>query len=301
MIDFGSGGSLNLNDIYGVLNVKRLVSSQGSITLGGINTVNIVSGGNVQAAQDVNINPRGNLLIDAAATITAGNNVAISNQGVSASVTSINGGIFAKALSIIGNSNNDTINIQRIDIPTYVFTGAGNDTVNVGSKQPNGNGSLSGIKNTLTLDGASQFDTLNIDDSGNTNNATGIITASTITGFGMSGSIKYSNFENMAFKLGTGTNNVTVNGTHTGTTTITGNTGINNFTVNSIGGATTINGGGGVTKLFTTLPLSPLGLLKLNGGTTSTGTGGLLGSGTGGTLGGLLGSGTGGTLGGLLI
>ena len=274
VIDVVSGGSLNLSNPFGDVKVKRLTGS--TIALAGGN-VNFVSGATVNAVQDVTINQTGNLAIDAAATITAGNNVTITNRGTSSSTTSVNGLVSAKALSIFGNSNNDTINIQRIAAatPTYVNTGAGNDTVNVGGKQPSGNGTLSGILSRLTIDGASATDTLNLDDTGNTTNATGIITDSAITGFGMTtGSISYSNFETLNFNLGTGNNNVTINSTHAGTTNINGNTGNDTFTVNSILGSTNIDGAGGTNQLSTSLTLAPAkGTAKalfFTGGTTKT-------------------------------
>lgn len=272
VIDVVSGSSLNLSNPFGEVRVKRLTGS--TIALAGGN-VSLVSGATVNAIQDVAINQTGNFAIDANATITAGNNVTITNRGTSNSTTSINGWISAKALSIFGNSSNDTINIQRIaaSTPTSVNTGAGNDTVNVGGRQPSGNGTLSGILGRLTIDGASATDTLNIDDTGNTSNATGIITNSAITGFGMTtGSISYSNFEILNFNLGTGNNNVTINSTHAGTTNINGNTGNDTFTVNSIVGSTNISGGGGTNQLSTSLTLAPARgtarALFFTGGTT---------------------------------
>lgn len=272
VIDVVSGSSLNLSNPFGEVRVRRLTGS--TIALAGGN-VSLVSGATVNAVQDVAINQTGNFAIDANATITAGNNVTITNRGTSNSTTSINGWVSAKALSIFGNSSNDTINIQRIAAatPTFVSTGAGNDTVNVGGRQPSGNGTLSGILSRLTIDGASATDTLNIDDTGNTSNATGIITDSAITGFGMTtGSISYSNFETLNFNLGTGNNDVTINGTHAGTTNINGNTGNDTFTVNSIVGSTNISGGGGTNQLSTSLTLAPARgtarALFFTGGTT---------------------------------
>lgn len=276
-----------MNTILGLqANVKRLVSSQGTASLSAYN-VNLLSNAIVSAGQDVNLSAVNNLVInptvaiaavndvfinnqgnlttfDGTATITAGNNAWFRNQGAIASTTNINGLVTAKQLYVFGSTSDDTINIQRVDSPTYISTGDGNDLVNVGSQQPNGNSRLNVIKSALVIDGANQFDTLNVDDSGSTANTTGIITSSTITGFGMTGSIEYSNFENLNLNLGIGNDNVTVNSTQSGTTTINGNGGNDQFTVTNIGGITTIDGGSGTNQLFTNLPLSPIGLIFLD-------------------------------------
>ncbi|MCY7332058.1 MAG: hypothetical protein LH649_05235 [Pseudanabaena sp. CAN_BIN31] len=262
VFDFQTGNSISIKNTSGKINLQRAVSTQGSI-LFDTSRLSVVASGNVQAAQNVTFTLAGDFNLDSTASMTAGNNVLITNQGSTPNTTSINGSITATFVSILGNSSDDTINIQRILSPTYVYTGSGNDVVNVGSNQPSGGGTLSQIQNTLTLDADANYDILNIDDSGNTIGVTGTVTAYDISGFGMIGSINYANFENLNLQLGSGNDNVTVNNTQPGTT-ISGNGGDDVFTVYNVGGAITIDVGSGTDQLFTDLPLVPEGLTFLD-------------------------------------
>ena len=62
-------------------------------------------------------------------------------------------------------------------------------------------------------------DSLILDDSGNTEVGGGTITADTITGFGMTGSIHYEEIENLGTHLGNGDNTINITETAAGTTT----------------------------------------------------------------------------------
>ncbi len=223
----------------------------------------------IQSAQNVNLDIRGNFLLDETSTITAATSVLLNDQGISENTTTIKGWIYGTDLSVLGNANNSTVNIQRIaaNLPTFVFTGTGNDVVNIGSNQPLGNGRLNEILSNLTLNGAEDVDTLNIDDSGNPNNTIGNITANTITGFGLPTgiTINYSNFENLNLKSGSGADTVTVDGTPSGTTNIDTDGGDDVITVNNIDGNTIVNSGSGTNQLFANPSLTGLTFLDPNG------------------------------------
>jgi hypothetical protein len=265
LLDVITGGNIDLGDVFGEIRVKRVISSNGSIKLSGRDFY-ITNNATIDSKQNVNLDVRGDLLLDATSTIRAITDVLINDQGISANTTNIKGWIYGSNLSIVGNANDSTVNIQRVAIPTFVFTGTGNDVVNVGSNQPLGNGSLSEILSNLTLNGAENFDTLNIDDAGNTGNTTGTVSAGSITGFGLPTgiNISYSNFETLNLKLGSGADTVTVDGTHTGTTNIDTDGGDDIITVNNITGTTTVNSGSGTNQLFAEPSLLNAGLTFLD-------------------------------------
>ncbi|RLL51276.1 calcium-binding protein [Mariprofundus sp. EBB-1] len=85
--------------------------------------------------------------------------------------------------SVNTGGGNDTINAKMISGHTTVSTGSGVNTVNVGSDKQ----VVDQITALLTVvgDGFSATDTLNINDSGDTNNNTGYLTSSTLTGLDM--------------------------------------------------------------------------------------------------------------------
>jgi hypothetical protein len=115
---------------------------------------------------------------------------------------------------------NDIVNVQSISAPTTVHSGDGDDTVNVGSKAPATSGTLNLIGAHLSVQGDANSDTLNVDDGGDTISNAGVLTATTLTGLGMGGSITYGGQERLIIDLGIATDTMTVNGTHAGSTVI---------------------------------------------------------------------------------
>jgi hypothetical protein len=114
----------------------------------------------------------------------------------------------------------DTVNVQSISAPTTINTGDGDDTVNVGSKAPASSGTVNLIGALLTVHGDANSDTLNVDDSGDMTSNAGVLTATTLTGLGMGGSITYDGQERLVIDLGSATDTMLVNGTHAGSTVI---------------------------------------------------------------------------------
>jgi hypothetical protein len=99
------------------------------------------------------------------------------------------------------------------------------------------------------LDGGAGFDVANVDDSANTANKAGILSASTLRGLEMPAGVNYSNLEDFNLWLGTGTDGLYIDSTHAGTTDVFAGDG--NFAVNqrddtiaikSIAGTTTVHG-----------------------------------------------------------
>jgi Ca2+-binding RTX toxin-like protein len=83
--------------------------------------------------------------------------------------------------SIISGTGNDTIRVKTIGGRTFVNTGTGTDSVTVTSDQT----TIDQITGLLTVAAAGTDDTLTIDDSADTNNNTGTLTSTTLTGLDM--------------------------------------------------------------------------------------------------------------------
>ena len=115
---------------------------------------------------------------------------------------------------------NDAVNVQSISAPTTIHSGDGDDTVNVGSKASASSGTVNLIGALLTVYGDANSNTLNVDDGGDTISNAGILTATTLTGLGMGGSITYGGQERLVIDLGSVTDTMLVNGTHAGSTVI---------------------------------------------------------------------------------
>ena len=66
---------------------------------------------------------------------------------------------------------------------------------NVGSKAPDVNGNVNAISASLTVNGEAGSDTINVDDTSDTSGNTGNLTATALTGLGMSAGITYGTVE----------------------------------------------------------------------------------------------------------
>jgi hypothetical protein len=252
-----TGGSINVTNLAGQVNVKQAISAQDSVTLTSGTDVALVDNAVVQAAngvtltaadltmsnnatvkaaKDVNLSVQHNFQINSTATITAGNNVTIkgdyNNQDTTGSSITLDGWIYAQALSIYGDTHQDTFNIRRLATATNLYTSGGNDIVNIGSSQPGFNGT-NDIRKRLSVYGGTQpnnVDTLNVDDSGDTSNTVGVLTDKSLTGLGMGEGIYYNGFKSLNVKLGKGNNNFTILNT-SATTNIDGSAGTDTFRI----------------------------------------------------------------------
>ncbi len=250
LINMVSGGFINVLNTSGTVNIQQAVSYQNSVTITGQDLIvangalvkgtdvnltapnlNILDNAQVQASNNVNLLVGNNLQLNSTATVTATNNVAIqadyNNSDVNGSLVTIDGWINANSLLISGDSRPDTFNIRRLAATTTLNTGGGDDIVNIGNS--NLNLGLSEIQSSLNIYGGLQTDntTLNIDDSQNTLNRSGVLTDTSLTGLGMGQGISYSGFKFFNLKLGQGTNNLTLLNT-SATTNIDGSGSANN-------------------------------------------------------------------------
>ena len=163
--------------------------------------------------------------------------------GTAAGTTRING----------GNYGNDTFNVQASTGALYLTGGAiGNNTFNLGSSTPVGGGTLAGLIGPIYLAGGTNLmrlitlatpgtTTVNLDDAGDTVGNTGVLTASTFTGFGLGAGITFNSVNVMNIYLGSGNEVLNIQGTNSHTIT-TVNTGSGTNTVN-VGSLAPTNGG----------------------------------------------------------
>jgi Ca2+-binding RTX toxin-like protein len=97
---------------------------------------------------------------------------------------------------------------------TDVYAGNDNDTVQIGSLDVDYVGSVDQIRAELRVFGEEGIDTLLVDDSGDTANNSGQLTAASITGLGLSEKITYEAVEDLGVFLGAGDDTFTVTSTY---------------------------------------------------------------------------------------
>ena len=137
----------------------------------------------------------------------------------------------------------DTVNVQTIAQSTTVETDGGTDTINVGSVAPTNGGTVNGVTGLLTLTGGSNVDTVNVYDSGDGAVNAGQLTATNLTGLGMSLGIAYTS-ENLNIHLGSGADIFTINSTHAGNTTLAANGEADRIDIFGSSGTVSVSGGG---------------------------------------------------------
>ncbi|MDB5299554.1 MAG: type secretion target repeat protein, partial [Phycisphaerales bacterium] len=149
-----------------------------------------------------------------------------------------------------GNAGNDALYVQTIAGPTTINGGNGDDTFIVGSTAPAAGGNVDAISALLTLNGDSGVDLLTVDDTGDTSDNSGHLTASTITGLDMAVGIAYGTFETLGVNLGTGKDTFTIDSTHAGITNVNGGGNDDTIDVETIAGVTNIAGGAGSDTIY---------------------------------------------------
>jgi hypothetical protein len=176
------------------------------------------------------------------------------------------------ALAIHGTAANTITNFN---------TGAGSNTIYLGSTNANAlGGSMDNDHGTLNLTGSGS-DALVVDDSGNTNSKTVALSATHITGIS-TGQINYTGMSTVSLDLGTAGNSVTISGTPSTTaTTINGGVGNDTFTIAGDSDSLAVNTGGGadvvnVQNMAAATTVNSSGNSHINLGTTAPATGGVL-------------------------
>lgn len=128
-------------------------------------------------------------------------------------------------LRIQGADGGDTVNVRTIDVATRVLGQDGDDTVNLGSQMPSKPGVLEGLGAFVDVEGGTGADTLNLDDTAESEDETGNVDLELVTGLGLHElGVRYVEVETLDLDLGTADEVVNVRGT-TATTTVHGNDG----------------------------------------------------------------------------
>ncbi|NDV63154.1 LEPR-XLL domain-containing protein [Puniceicoccales bacterium CK1056] len=190
--------------------------------------------------------------------INDANGVLIVNGEADADKVTVGYTSAGSATTIYGQGGNDLVAVRTMDGTVTIDTGVGSDVVNVGSNSTptdnpsNVGGVLDGIQAALVIEGnepTSGSDILNIDESGETDDDSGILTSTTLTGFQMApAGITYTGFEYLNFWMGTGADELYIVSTHAGTTNVHGGDGSevvgdvdDRVHINTIAGLTTVH------------------------------------------------------------
>ena len=214
----GAVGTPNNNSGGTVDNIAALLTLNGggssdvlNVDDTGDNTANI---GTLTATTITDLDMGGSISYGTIETL----NIGLGTVGDVFTVASTHTGV----TNLNGNAGADIINVRTISGVTTVNGGDDSDTINVGSQAAgavgnannNSSGTVDSIAALLTINGDGSSDVLNVDDSGDTTANTGTLTATTISGLDMVGSISYTTFETLTIGLGTVGDVFTVASTH---------------------------------------------------------------------------------------
>jgi hypothetical protein len=157
----------------------------------------------------------------------------------------VGGGL--SGLSVYGGTGGNVFHViaTGTGFTTAIEAGAGGDIVDVGSLQWPSGSVLDIIHGNLTVLDAHGGSIVNVDDTGATAAMTGTLTASTLSGLGMSGIISYLGIGWFNVRLGSYNDDFTVAGTDLQNTLVDAGPGNDIINIQSTGGATTIDAGEG--------------------------------------------------------
>jgi 6-phosphogluconolactonase (cycloisomerase 2 family) len=197
-------------------------------------------------------------LIHGAGGVTVVGDASDEDGGVGAEID-LSGTISGSFVLVQGGGDADRIGLVGIQVATTVDPAGGADVINVGSHATptgNTNGTLAGVDAPLTVTGLDDGDVLSLDDTGAAGPRGGALTAATLTGFAMSGSIAYTGVSRLDLNLGAFADMLAVTSTDAETlTTVALGGGADLATVSnagqldSISGILTILGGAGADVL----------------------------------------------------
>jgi hypothetical protein len=172
-------------------------------------------------------------------------------------------------LTVNAEAQNDIINVRGTHVASVVRINGeeGADTINLSNNSPmlpddypatlpppaaDTEGNIDNINGLVVIDGGLDDDTVNIDDSANTKDKSGKLTADSLRGLELEAGVDYFEAEDLNIWLGTGTDTFYIDRTHTGTTQLyagdgksTTNQRDDTIAIRSISGVTTIHGQAG--------------------------------------------------------
>ncbi len=234
-IDGGTGNDTILvgssaNEITGSNSGGNVNGVTGAVTIAGSGNTDVLS-----------IDDTGDTLANVG-TLTS---TRLTGIGLGASGITYSG---VETIGISLGSGGDTFNIQSslAGAVTTLNTNGGSDTVNVSSNAGTNTGNLNGIAGAIVLNaGTGTLDALAISDSGDSGTQAGILTATTLTGFGMGAAITYDGFETFVLDLGSGADTLDVVSTIGGSSTINARDGPDRISLSGITGTVVVNAGNG--------------------------------------------------------
>ncbi|NJL77793.1 MAG: hypothetical protein HC917_01045 [Richelia sp. SM2_1_7] len=233
-----AGTGVNLSN-YGELTVDSInagggvrVETHSPLTIAGAinagSTIRLQSGDSADAGDDLRIKAnlnatQGNIILYSGDHITVAENVSIvtpgqiiiqgdfdnKDVGIGSTIT-LSGTLNSNGVTINSGDDRDTITINGSilnyganSITTVIRTGKGDDMINLGDQ----NKTLNSIAGAININTSDDFDTLNIENSGNPLSNNLKVTINKISGLaGMTGDITYANVEKININLGSGDN-----------------------------------------------------------------------------------------------
>jgi hypothetical protein len=123
-------------------------------------------------------------------------------------------------LDLATGDSADTVVLRAASAAVGIRLGAGDDHLTLGNPGRNGGATLNGIAGKLSVQGDGGNDTLVVDDSADTAANSGVLGANSLTGFGLRKGLSYAGMELLDMRLGSGSDQLAIIGTHAGKTRI---------------------------------------------------------------------------------
>jgi hypothetical protein len=140
----------------------------------------------------------------------------------------------------------DTVQVQAIQGLTQIATGDGDDRIQVGNAAHTAND----IAHRLIVTGGAGVDSLQVDDSGETDSSSVVISNRTVSGLGMRNAVEYASIDHLNVTTGEGAATVSVQSTHQSVkTTVQTGAGDDRVWIRSAQGQTQIETGAGADQV----------------------------------------------------
>jgi Ca2+-binding RTX toxin-like protein len=265
-----TNGDITLTEIIGAMRVGSIVTTGGDVLLivpdmpSPDEDLLLLENGEIASASGTVLLQVGDdVETDATSVISAGSTVTIQGDHGNAdpglgSIINLQGTIIATSALITTEVDDDTIVLTNITegTTTTVLINAGDDQIRVGSHatpESNTGGVVNLIQAKLIIWGGPDFDTLDVDDSGDEEDNVGVLTQDRLTGLGMGSvdqtvvnpdlGIEYHELELLNIKLGSGDDEFSIVNTHEGETNLDLGSGNDTLNFDAANGPTFADGG----------------------------------------------------------
>jgi hypothetical protein len=287
LLSASAKGDIIITDVEAELKIGRVISREGDVVLTLPDTSNTLAtdatGTTPGTGEHLGLDDGAVIqAVTGAITLLVGDNVTVAelavinaaalliiradrNGGVDGAggTVDLRGAVTGSSVTITTEDDDDTVSLRGITATTTIETFGGSDAIHVGSNatpSSNTGGLLNTVDAQLTVSGGGGTgDTLELDDSGNSSNASGTLANNgvtlldEVTGFGMASGVQYEGIEDLQVFLGAGNDTVTIRSSQdpVATTLSTGagddtiNVGNAGLTLDDIAGLLTLNGEAG--------------------------------------------------------